>query len=125
MTPELKTLCDSIPALIGPRITDQFPPGFVGVYEADDEGPIPGEIFCTTGRHDEPDALTRAKVITIAVNNFEALSDLVSRLAAYRCECDGFARAMGVSVGRCDACHAKTILAAIEAAATAARENKP
>jgi len=38
----------------GPRVTDHWPPGWVGIYACDGDGtPIPGDIVGVTGRYDE------------------------------------------------------------------------
>ena len=35
---------------MGPRVTDQWPPGWVGVYAADENGePMPGDVVGVTG----------------------------------------------------------------------------
>lgn len=35
------------------RITDDWPPGWIGVYDADDEGPIPHSKVFVCGRYDD------------------------------------------------------------------------
>lgn len=50
----------------GPRVTDQMPIGMIGVYQADEEGPIPGAIVCTVGHSDDDGVMDDAAYIAAA-----------------------------------------------------------
>ncbi len=57
----------------GPRITDDFPPGWVGVYEADQGGPIPCAKVFVTGRHDDDNSVANAAFAALARNAFDVM----------------------------------------------------
>lgn len=67
----------------GPRITDNWPPGWVGIYAADEHGtPLPGDIVGVTGRYDEATAKDDAAYIAaVDPTTVLALLDDLDRLA--------------------------------------------
>lgn len=68
---------------MGPRLTDDSPPGWIGVYEAeDDEAPIPFAKLFVTGRHDDASAVPDAEFIAHAREDIPLLIAEVERQAA-------------------------------------------
>ena len=68
---------------MGPRVTDNWPPGWIGVYAAEEDGsPIPGDIVGVTGRYDEETAQADATFIAHSRQDLEDALALLERCEA-------------------------------------------